>query len=92
MYVLTLLHSERPKLYTILAFLCAIGLNPFLNTANTLNIRQIGLSKQCRSRSGSTLLAISSAPSGHMTVFYTKLFNLRTIAVTVLGVCFLELL
>ena len=24
---LTLLHSERPKLYTILAFLCAIGLS-----------------------------------------------------------------
>ena len=26
-FVLTLLHSERPKLYTILAFLSAIGLN-----------------------------------------------------------------
>ena len=26
-YILTLLHSERPKLYTILAFLSAIGLN-----------------------------------------------------------------
>ena len=26
-YFLTLLHSERPKLYTILAFLSAIGLN-----------------------------------------------------------------
>ena len=25
-YLLTLLHSERPKLYTILAFPCAIGL------------------------------------------------------------------
>ena len=25
--MLTLLHSERPKLYTILAFLSAIGLN-----------------------------------------------------------------
>ena len=25
--ILTLLHSERPKLYTILAFLSAIGLN-----------------------------------------------------------------
>ena len=28
---LTLLHSERPKLYTILAFLSAIGLNIELN-------------------------------------------------------------
>ena len=27
--LLTLLHSERPKLYTILAFLSAIGLNEF---------------------------------------------------------------
>ena len=26
-HLLTLLHSERPKLYTILAFLSAIGLN-----------------------------------------------------------------
>ena len=26
-FTLTLLHSERPKLYTILAFLSAIGLN-----------------------------------------------------------------
>ena len=26
-YTLTLLHSERPKLYAILAFLSAIGLN-----------------------------------------------------------------
>ena len=26
-YALTLLHSERPKLYTILAFLSAVGLN-----------------------------------------------------------------
>ena len=27
--ILTLLHSERPKLYTILAFLSAIGLKQF---------------------------------------------------------------
>ena len=27
MHILTLWHSERPKLYTILAFLSAIGLN-----------------------------------------------------------------
>ena len=32
---LTLLHSERPKLYTILAFLSAIGLKR--NTENFLN-------------------------------------------------------
>ena len=31
-HVLTLLHSERPKLYTILAFLSAVGLNLFLNS------------------------------------------------------------
>ena len=27
--IFTLLHSERPKLYTVLAFLSAIGLNRF---------------------------------------------------------------
>ena len=30
---LTLLHSERPKLYTILAFWSAIGLNYLINCA-----------------------------------------------------------
>ena len=30
-YCLTLLHSERPKLYTILAFLSAIGLMAFMD-------------------------------------------------------------
>ena len=29
LYSLTLLHSERPKLYTILAFLMAIGLSRY---------------------------------------------------------------
>ena len=36
MYSLTLLHSERPKLYTILAFLSAIGLmKKYRRVANT---------------------------------------------------------
>ena len=30
--LLTLVHSERPKLYTILAFLSALGLNMFYKT------------------------------------------------------------
>ena len=30
-FLLTLLHSERPKLYTILVFLIAIGLSSFLS-------------------------------------------------------------
>ena len=35
MHTLTLLHSERPKLYTILAFLSAIGLNTIIDCASS---------------------------------------------------------
>ena len=35
MFFLTLLHSERPKLFTILVFLSAIGLNSISNFSKT---------------------------------------------------------
>ena len=53
--VLTLLHSERPKLHTILAFLSAIGLNNGTNKVkrqiiyftNSLRLRVFSLYKSC---------------------------------------------
>ena len=40
---LTLLHSERPKLHTILAFLSAIGLIPVLYSQTVENILMFSL-------------------------------------------------
>ena len=64
---LTLLHSEWPKLYTILAFLSAIGLKSIchfrdvrsvlLNVTFILFLLENPVSKQCRPRSDATLSA-----------------------------------
>ena len=40
LYMLTLMHTERPKLYTILAFLSAIGLIPVFEYVDAGNISE----------------------------------------------------
>ena len=39
---LTLLHSERPKLYAILAFLSAIGLNIHVHSGHPSPVKELG--------------------------------------------------
>ena len=47
-FFLTLLHLERPKLYTILAFLCAIGLRSL--SGHAMQCLDNVMLRQCKSR------------------------------------------
>ena len=73
---LTLLHSERPKLYTILVFLSAAGLKvPWQQTTNQIKILPVAMTTESLYLLDETLLTIKCLPIKVLHCIFSYIIN-----------------